>query len=185
MPAIKAREKQLKSRLISGDEKAFQQLFEWYWEPLYSFCFYYTRDEEGARDLTQTVFASLWEKRTTLGPVNNLQHYLAGMARFQCFHYVRQQVNRKQKTVVIQSRQLLSIGPNYNPEELMEYKQFSDDAERYIESLPEPGKTIFIMSRDLELSYQEIALQRGISVKTVQYHISAMLRMLREKLRKS
>jgi RNA polymerase sigma-70 factor (ECF subfamily) len=54
-------------------------------------------------------------------------------------------------------------------------------ADSFIEDLPEPGKTIFIMNRAMALSYQEMAVRRGISVKTVQYHISSALRFLRSR----
>jgi len=47
--------------------------------------------------------------------------------------------------------------------------------------LPEPSKSIFIMNRSMALSYREIARRRGISEKTVQYHISIALRKLRRK----
>lgn len=49
-----------------------------------------------------------------------------------------------------------------------------------IRLLPEQCRNIFLMSRQQSLSKKEIAEQLGISVKTVEGHITKALKYLRE-----
>jgi len=51
-----------------------------------------------------------------------------------------------------------------------------------VESLPEKCKRVYILSRNEQLSHKEIADQLGISVKTVENHITNALRVLRAAL---
>lgn len=51
-----------------------------------------------------------------------------------------------------------------------------------LESLPEPCRIVFDMSRSEELSYSEIADRLNISVKTVEYRMMQALRIFRSKM---
>jgi len=49
----------------------------------------------------------------------------------------------------------------------MEYNELASAIEEGIEKLPPKCKNIFLMSREGQMSYQEIADELGISLKTV------------------
>ena len=51
-----------------------------------------------------------------------------------------------------------------------------------LETMPEKRKRLFYLSRRDHLTYQEIARKEGLSVKTVEYHISKALQDLRNLL---
>ena len=51
-----------------------------------------------------------------------------------------------------------------------------------INHMPEKSKKVFLMSRYEQLSYNDIAGQLGVSIKTVEAHISAALKLLRKKI---
>ena len=69
-----------------------------------------------------------------------------------------------------------------DPEEL-----FSSEAQRLIneglESLPEKTRTIFIMSRYENKTHKEIADHFHLSTKSIEFHISKALGILRKKLK--
>ena len=69
-----------------------------------------------------------------------------------------------------------------DPEEL-----FSSEAQRLIdetlESLPEKTRTIFIMSRYENKTHKEIAEHLGLSTKSIEFHISKALGVLRKRLK--
>ena len=69
-----------------------------------------------------------------------------------------------------------------DPEEL-----FSSEAQRLIdetlESLPEKTRTIFIMSRYENKSHKEIAEHLDLSTKSIEFHISKALGVLRKRLK--
>jgi len=51
-----------------------------------------------------------------------------------------------------------------------------------LEKMPENQRTVFLMSRNDELKYHEIAECLNISVKTVEKRMSAALKLLRNEL---
>ena len=168
-------------RLTRGDEAAFREVFESCWERVFSLCLHYSGSEADAKDLTQNIFAALWQNRSRLGSVEKLENYLSSAARYQCFNHIRNKVARHRKLSDWPDHAAPLMTADPDPAQFTEQRQLSMYADRFIDDLPEPGKTIFIMNRAMALSYQEIAARRGISVKTVQYHISSALRSLRSR----
>ena len=49
-----------------------------------------------------------------------------------------------------------------------------------VSAMPEQRRKVFTMSREKNMTHKEIAETLGISVKTVEYHISKALSTLRE-----
>ena len=64
---------------------------------------------------------------------------------------------------------------------------FTDEIQALIHNailkLPEQTQTIFRMSRFNQLSQKEIAQQMGVSLKTVEFHITKAIKFLRKELR--
>ena len=69
-----------------------------------------------------------------------------------------------------------------NPEELFssEAQQLVDKA---LDSLPEKTRTIFIMSRYENKKHKEIAEHFNLSTKSIEFHISKALDVLRKELK--
>ena len=61
--------------LKSGDQNAFTEIYNRYFRVLYLHAVRRLRDEDEARDVVQELFASLWLRRDTLQPRNNLSHF--------------------------------------------------------------------------------------------------------------
>jgi RNA polymerase sigma-70 factor (ECF subfamily) len=73
-------------------------------------------------------------------------------------------------------------GPAVLPDVILQLEE-SDLRSRLdtaIQALPEKCRIVFLLSRVEELSYQEIASQLGISVKTVENQIGKALKLLRQ-----
>ena len=56
------------------------------------------------------------------------------------------------------------------------------EIDQAIDSLPEKCRLVFVLSRFEDMTYQEIADQLGISIKTVENQISKALKSLRSAL---
>jgi RNA polymerase sigma-70 factor (ECF subfamily) len=81
---------ELLARLRQGDEEAFSALFYTYKDKLYDFILGLTRSEHEAEDGVQDVFMKIWQNRSRLADVDNLNAYLYGIARHQIIDAVRQ-----------------------------------------------------------------------------------------------
>jgi len=164
---------------ISKDQ-AFSKLFERHWNEVYQFCLKYSRDNDVAMDLTQNIFLSIWERKLEFPNAGNASAYLLKAAKFQVLNYLR----NKKNTVDITDLKVLKEVPRngYNPETLFISTEKTTEIAMQITALAEPTRSIFLLSREKEMSYRQIADEMDLAVKTIEKHISRALRQLRKRL---
>lgn len=64
----------------------------------------------------------------------------------------------------------------------LEYSELQDQLASLVRNLPEQARAVFLLRREASLSNQEIALRLGISVNTVERHMTKALAILKGKL---
>lgn len=72
----KEQEQALWKDMISGNKRAFENLYKQYFHALISYGFRITQNENLIEDAIQEVFISLWNNRTHLSEVNEVKFYL-------------------------------------------------------------------------------------------------------------
>jgi len=167
---------ELISRLKCGDDLAFSEIYNQYWKQLYYTAFTILQDEEGALDAVQEVFVSLWQRRNDLNIVT-LKAYLHQSVRFTVLKAIR-----AQKTDRAFYKRLSKITTEIIVEQPMLFKEQKKLIQGLIDSLPEDCKTIFLMSREEEMTYKQIASKLEISEKTVEKKMSKSLKIIRDGL---
>lgn len=167
----------LMKRLSGGDEDAFKAIYEQYWEKLFRICVYYTRSQEDSEDLLIGIFMSLWNNRERVA-IERLECYLVKAVKNQSYKYLLQQQRKKKHLHAFQQTSATSDAESLSPETLLLVKELDLQIQSGVKSLPEKTQRIFLLNREKGLSYQEIARVLGISVKTVEYHISKALSAL-------
>jgi RNA polymerase sigma-70 factor (family 1) len=157
-------------------EDAFKAIYEQYWSKLYSVCFYTVASREAAEDMVMEIFLSLWHNREKL-EIENLEHYLVRAAKNKALKYLI-----KQKRKAAQLHKMIHVmGVEHTihaPENRLEMKELAASISNSLTTLPQKTKEIFLLNREQGLTYPEIARHLGVSVKTVEYHISKALRVL-------
>ena len=164
----------------SGDEQAFEQLFFRYYEPLVRFACHYTNSRASAEGLVQDVFANVWEKREELEPNTNIRSYLYTSVKNSGLDQIRHEevVHKYRDEVKIE----LYIHHQESSGERITKKGFTEATQNAIEALPDQTRHIYKLSRKDGLTYSEIADILGLSVKSIEYHISKALQFLRNHL---
>jgi RNA polymerase sigma-70 factor, ECF subfamily len=163
----------------SGGEAAFDALFRAFYPRLCGYVVRFTRSSEIAEELVQEIFASVWQRRSTLDPKGSLDQYLFRAARNRALKYLRQQSVRNRLRDEIEPR--CGDRPP-TPEEEFRYDEIAAAAQRAIDGLPERCRHIFLLSREGALSYSEIAELLEISVKTVETQMGRALKAVRASL---
>jgi len=167
---------ELISRLRDGDEQAFSEIYNLYWKQLYRTAFTILRDEEGASDALQEMFLHLWRRRRELNIVS-LKAYLHQSVRLTVLKAIR-----SQKVDAGFYKRLAEVTTEIIEEDPMIFKDNLYLLQRLIDSLPVDCRQIFLMSREEEMSYKQIAGKLEISVKTVEKKMSKSLKLIREGL---
>ncbi|HWV74866.1 MAG TPA: sigma-70 family RNA polymerase sigma factor [Pseudosphingobacterium sp.] len=164
-------------KLKKGDAKAFEAIYQIYWAGVLKACERYTGSFDDAYELTQEIFCSLWKRHATLRDDIELGAYLHQAAKWQSFRLLRDRYRHEEgKSIYAES---LAKSYSVSSIELKELQQASDEQ---LELLPEPSRTIFLLSRQQQLTYNEIASQMNLSVKSIEYHMSKALKYLRREL---
>lgn len=163
----------------AGSYPAFEALFHAYYEKLVVFAKGYVRKPEVAEELVQEVFFNIWKGRQNWRPRGTLKAYLFGAARNNSFKYIRRQ--RTFNRIQVQLQHWVTKNGD-SSDQAIEYEEFDQAVRRAIDALPEKRRRIFILSRQQELSYAEIAAVLNISVNTVENQMVRALKFLRNHL---
>jgi RNA polymerase sigma-70 factor (family 1) len=164
---------------VNGDEAAFDTLYRRYVVRLLNTAFQKTNSREMAQELVQDVFMELYLHRAKITIHTSLQGYLFTILRNKIFNYYRHQlVQKKYRQFVVQRGEQLA----HDSGKALEGKELQDKVRVLIQELPAQCRTVFLLSREQQLSNKQIAEQLDISVNTVEQHIRKARRILREAL---
>lgn len=159
------------------DLKRFEQLFHQYQEPLRHFAVKFVDSIEAAEEIVLDVFLKIWKNKDTLIIKTSLQAYLFRAVRNQSIDYLR----KTMRFSILPEENCFDLPSNYDsPEECAMLEELEFLIEAAINTLPPQGRTIFRLSRDNGMKYQEIANYLKISIKTVETHMGRSLKHLRE-----
>ena len=156
-----------------GDKEAYRILYLRYHAALKAYASLFVGLSD-AEDVVQDVLLNLWSKRDRIVITDSLASYL--------FLSVRNTALNRLKHNSIRSRvmtdlrlSLLDESVDYNRHQLEELKSL---IEQTLSELPYEQRRAFEMSRFEGKTYEQIAKETGVSVKTVEYRISQALRRL-------
>jgi RNA polymerase sigma-70 factor (ECF subfamily) len=162
--------------LKNGEEDAFSEIYSRYWKLLFQKAYAILRDDNDAKDAVQDVFISLWNRREVV-EVTYLKAYLQQAIRFKVLHFIREE--RIDGEFYVRLRKVTTEIIADNP---LLFKEQQNLLNELVASLPEDCKEAFLLSREEDLTYKQIAEQLDVSIKTVEKRISKSLKYLRENL---
>lgn len=170
------------------DIKLFSTLFEQYKEPFILFANSYIRDRIVAEDIYVEAMMQYWEKRHELSSNTNIPAYILTSVKNRSLNHLRHLSVRAEAEEHLfnhNARELnfrISSLESCDPSEL-----FTNEMRKIIretlDELPEQTHTIFYKSRYENKTNNEIAEELSINIKTVEYHISKTLKVLRTRLK--
>lgn len=157
-------------------KEEFQYLFDAYFDALRTHIFYRCGDADLASDIAQESFVRLWEKRDRIRN-DNLKGLLYKIANDFFVSSYRKKQTREEYSKYVKCSDL-----GESPQDQMLYTELKKKYGEVLSNMPETQRTAFLLNRNDELSYSEIAIRLQISVKAVEKRISAALKVLRKHL---
>ena len=162
---------------LKGDDTAFEAVFYYYRLRLLRYTCRYLKNEAAAEDLTTEILVKIWQNRQSVSHAATFENYLFTIAR-----------NRLIKAWQKRIESLLALeagGDSADPtgaNDPVLYKELEQHYQESLATLPEQRRRIFLLHREQNLSYRQIAEQLNISPKTVENQVAATLKHLRTQL---
>ncbi len=165
-------------QLAEGNETAFEQLYNTYWNNIYSVALAYLKSPQLAQDIVQDVFLKVWDNREKFVSINDPAGYIYMMGRNAVINAFKKKISF---TGIEESN--LPIPDDFMlPYQFLEIKQLQQHIDNLIDQLPPQQRHIIKLSRVEALSHQEIADRLGIEKATVKNHIVRALNKIRIQL---
>ena len=166
-----------KKKSVDETPLDFEKLFKEQFVSITIYSRKIVQDTDTAKDLAHRCFVKVWEKRETLPDDSNLKALLYRIAHNLSINYVRDQ----KKFTTDEALPNVESENSYTDSDIVasELEAAIVDTIRH---MPEKSREVFILSRYERLTNPKISEKLGISIKTVEAHITSALKILRKKI---
>jgi len=159
------------------EESTFDGLFKKLSKSIRDFLYYKSGNLELAEDIVQDVFFKMWEKCKDIPP-EKAKSFLFTAANNRFLNDVD-----KKKVRLNYKNSVSSRVNNEDPSYQLEMKEYKEQLENAIDSLPEGQREAFLMNRIEKMTYAEIAVALGVSQKAIEKRMQKALLKLKEVLK--
>jgi len=161
----------------AGDVGKLEQLFDRHQRSLFHYFLHLTGSRAAAEDLVQEVFYRILKYRRSYQPETSFRAWL-----FQVGRNVHHDYAGRQKGEVALAEDVAELrGPDLPPDRQAQKKQEAVLLRRALAALPREKREVLIMSRYLDLKYEEIAAALQCEVGTVKVRVYRALRELSDR----
>lgn len=146
---------------------------------LLRFAVRFLRDDEQARDVVQEVFMKLWNRRTELAGIDNIEAYAMRMTRNLCLDE-----KQKHRSISLDQMKVRNewISDMKQADEVAEHKDSARLAKEIIDQLPEQQRAV-IHLRDIEhYELNEIARVLDMQNSAVRANLSRARKKVRDEM---
>ncbi|RZK17044.1 MAG: sigma-70 family RNA polymerase sigma factor [Hymenobacter sp.] len=169
----------LLAALRADDAGSFAEIYTRYCYQLFTLASRKLNSREAAEELVQDLFESLWSRRAD-HDIQQLKQYLFSALRYRIINYVKAQQVRAGYELYCR---LASSEADTATEEALATNELRVALLASVRKLPAKSREIFQLSRLEQYSVAEISGRVNLSEKTVEYHLTKSLKLLRSYLR--
>ncbi|GHB87042.1 DNA-directed RNA polymerase sigma-70 factor [Persicitalea jodogahamensis] len=160
--------------------KGCELLFRRFHTVLCSHAVRYVYSKELAEDIVSEVFCKFWKKKSYESVTSSYRYYLFRSVRNESLNYLRQRFLQNEG---IEAAEAHASSPAHSPILATQYEEVAARVEQLVEELPPQCRRVFLLNRFEGMKYREVADELGVSIKTVETHMSKALVAMREGLR--
>ncbi|NSL90944.1 sigma-70 family RNA polymerase sigma factor [Chitinophaga solisilvae] len=165
---------ELVQRLKSGDATAYDTLFVRYYKLLCVTAFWLLQNEQEAKDIVQTFFLDIWDRKLYLQFNNDIKGYLHTAVRNRCLNHIKKQKTQLQQQTAFAFLQDDSCMAG--PEQLPDY---SGQLHQSLDTIAGQKRMAIQMIYLDGKRYQEAADEMGISINSFKSYLKKGMKLLR------
>ena len=169
------------TQIRNNDVGAYKYLFGFYYKELYFFARKFLGNKEVAEEIVQDVFIVIWENKNDLNITKSIKSYLYTSVKNRSINYLKSKINNIDFVGIDEAVKESNVMP---ADKLLELSELDELIIEAVAMLPPGCKEMFHMSRNSEMTYQEIADTLAVSKETVKSQISEALKRIKTYLNK-
>ena len=139
----------------------------------------FVADADISAEIVQDLFVKLWSNREKLSFNNSFESYLMRSVRNSAITYINKERSHAEANLKV----FTGDADANDPSEMLQSSNLEESYRKILSDMPEKRREVFLASRFDGLKYAEIAEKMGMSQKTVEAHMSAAIKQLREGLK--
>jgi RNA polymerase sigma-70 factor (ECF subfamily) len=173
-------------RMANGDEEAFRQIYNEYWDVVYHFIRKKLGSKQFAEDVAQEIFANLWHRRSEFTDVQNLKHYLAMWSRnhaLRLLKYIAKETTAQREYALLLDDSA-ELGVSLEEMQSQE-KKLKDTLNGAVNALTQRQQEVFRLAKVEGLSHKEIAERLNITTFSVKKHVYDSMILIRDRFHAS
>ena len=180
-------DRQLVSRALKGDRKAFEMIVRKYEQPLTSYLGRVTGEREAALDFAQEIFLKVY---CSLGSYRPDFKFSTWLFKIASNHLIDHWRKKKLPTVSIDQPideddgEVMPQVPDPGPSVVRKFElaEIREKIERALKAIPAGLRELFVLRHVNEFSYEEIADIKGLPVGTVKNRVFQAKELLRKQM---
>ncbi len=161
-------------------ENRYKKIYSNYTEKLRGYAHTFVCNVALSEDVVQDVFVKFLKLDFMAFTSSEIDKYLYRSVKNACIDCLRKQEVRNKSRIDILNH-LLERQETYIPQ--IELDELSKKIQNGLHNLPKQTHKIFAMSRISGKNYKEIATELNLSVKSIEYHMSKALHVLKTELK--
>jgi RNA polymerase sigma-70 factor, ECF subfamily len=167
----------------AGDKKAFEQLYERYYHPIYSIVWKMLTSSEDVDGIVQDVFISAWQSLRVFRGDAQFSTWLHRIATNKAISYLRN--NRNKKGTISTDDMLVELPTDeqHNPQLIAERNERAMLIRQAIRTLTKKQQEVVILHYHGGLTHEEISQEINCPLGTVKSRMTVAQKILREKLK--
>lgn len=174
--------KELFNNLANGNEGAFATIFELYKKKVFSVALKMLKSETEAEEIVQDVFLSIWMAKARLDAINDPEAYLFTITYNTIYTHLKK-ASRNRDLLKMIIHRLAQI--QNTTEDTVIANETGKQINKAIQQLSPQQQTVYQLSKQEGLSYEEIAERMNISRNTVRNHLAEAMKTIRGFLKKT
>ena len=161
----------------TSQKELITNVYNKFWKELYIVAYRRLQSEQDVEDLLQDLFISLLDGQVVLESEHNLRAFLHKRLKSRIIDFYRKALLKN--TFELHESPLTEEASMEQTDTRLLHRELEEIVKREIENMPEKMKEIFLLSREEQLSNEQIAQQLNLSNQTVRNQVSTALKRIR------
>ena len=173
-------ERMLLQQIAKGDAGAFKTIFDTYRSRLHYYIFSFVKSNQVAEELVMDVFMKLWTGREMVIQIKNFDGFLFRVAHNKTIDFLRSVAKDPDFRELLWDE--MQIGADTGADNALIIHEYEEKVREAIALLSPQRKKVYQLSREMDLTHEEIAVQLNLSKSTVNNHLVEARQFIRQYL---